>query len=234
MQTYRRTSYGLVDDQGREFPTKWQAVDWIDAYISDQEDGTVLVRYAVDDHDQIDYEWQEGVEFTLFQNGAERDQWIAENLDCCEDCGGYAAQHNEDGSDFVDDWGETIEGHLFRPRVEWDPTKMFWVERYAHGLVRYALTGESSMVDRQWDVASAVGFLTFDDSGWVNTTEAARSILDEYTDWCNGNVYGVVEQVYRKDPHGEDHAWSPIDGTTDACWGFIGTETTENVIKEGL
>lgn len=231
MKIKTMTSYGLVDDEGRELPTEWRAVEWIDPYVEERDDGSVLTRYAVQDDDPSDYEWQDGVEFTLFSSGNERDEWISGGIDFCEDCGGYKAQHNEDGSDFLDDWGDLIDGHPFRPRVEWTD-RMFWVERYEHGLVNYALKGESSQVDRRWDVAGGVAVLTVPDD--VPEPETfARAVLEEYTDWCNGNVYGVAEQIYRcKSEEDRDEEWESIDEET--CWGFIGDDYTETVIKEGL
>lgn len=228
MKVETMTSYGLVDDDGREFPTQWRAVEWIDPYVEERDDGSVLIRYAVHDECPSDYERPDGVDFLLFSSGHERDEWISGGIDFCEDCGGYKAQHNEDGSDFLDDFGDVIDGHPFRPRVEWTD-RMFWVERYEHGLVRYALMGESSQVDRRWDVAGGVGVLTVPDD--VPDPESfARSVLEEYTDWCNGNVYGVVEETYLR--LGDNDEWEATD--VEACWGFIGIDYTETVLKEGL
>ena len=70
------TSYGLVDDEGREFPTQWKAVEWIDPHVEERDDGSVLIRYAVQDESPAEYEFPDGVEFTLFSSGNERDQWI--------------------------------------------------------------------------------------------------------------------------------------------------------------
>jgi hypothetical protein len=232
MKVRATTGYSLVDDDGREFPTEFQPVEWLDPFVRENDDGSVTIRYAVQDNDPMAHEWQEGVEFLLFNSGYERDQWISEGPDYCEDCGGYKAQHNEDGSDFLDDWGDTIDGHEFRPRTEWTD-RMFWVERYEHGLVNYALMGESSQVDRRWDVAGGVAVLTVPDD--VTDPEAfARSVLEEYTDWCNGDVYGVCEQTYAMDQQDPTKQvdWVSIDEET--CWGFIGQSYTESVLKERL
>lgn len=51
----------------------------------------------------------------------------------------------------------------------------------------------------------------------------AQSCLDEYTKWCNGEVYGCVVQVHEEDGELVNE---------DSCWGFIGYEYAEETLKE--
>jgi hypothetical protein len=144
-----------------------------------------------------------------------------------------------------DDAWEWIEWDSGRQRNEWIDAQPegwfrdgldFWIERYEHGQVRYAPTGEASMVDRQWDVAPGVAILRFrpdhgcgDKSDPDGVLNFVRGVCDEYTMWCNGETYGVVvyersEQTYLLDD--ERHQ-------TDACWGYLGHEYAISVAKEG-
>jgi hypothetical protein len=235
MKVRATTGYSLVDDDGREFPTEFRAVEWLDPFVRENDDGSVTIRYAVQDNDPMEHEWQEGVEFLLFNSGGERDEWIEENLDTCK-CGWHLVQHDDDHRREAHDCGFDGPCDEPEPATEWTD-RMFWVERYEHGLVNYALTNESSRVDRGWDVAPGVAVLTVPDD--VPDPEAfARAVLEEYTDWCNGDVYGVVEQTYHFDQRAEDSDGEPIGEwesvKDDACWGFIGQSYTETVLKEGL
>lgn len=53
--------------------------------------------------------------------------------------------------------------------------------------------------------------------------EMAYSACQVYTDWCNGNCYGVITAVY--DFNGELLE-------EDSCWGFIGDEDAEDSLEE--
>jgi hypothetical protein len=67
------------------------------------------------------------------------------------------------------------------------------------------------------------------DADWVDDpdrrTEIARSLLDTYTSWCNGDVWGVCHFVI-----------DPDTGETvedDACWGYIGDEYALEELNSG-
>jgi hypothetical protein len=185
-------------------------------------DGKIVVSYLARDDSQRQDDplaEDEAVEFILFNNGGERDHWIDEHLHACTECG-YTPDydHEECGG--------------YQAPTEWPALfaskRAHWVERYEHGLVRYALSHESSQVDRQWDVASGVAVLVLD-ADWVDDpdrrTEIARSLLDTYTSWCNGDVWGVCHFVI-----------DPDTGETvedDACWGYIGDEYALEELNSG-
>lgn len=79
--------------------------------------------------------------------------------------------------------------------------------------------------------AGALG-IVFDESA-VNekmleqAREYARSVANEYTMWCNGEVYGVVVNDYKKDLDGQ---WELTD--EDSCYGFIGGDYAEEQMNE--
>ena len=51
----------------------------------------------------------------------------------------------------------------------------------------------------------------------------AKSVLDEYEKWCNGDVYGVCTEVFARPD--EDSDYELI--SDESCWGFIGQEYAE-------
>lgn len=132
-----------------------------------------------------------------------------------------------------------------RERDEWraehgDEPNLVWIERYEHSLVCYAPIGESSQVDRQWDVAEGVAVIRFTKPETFGSPllEVARGICEEYTSWCNGDTYGIVS--FRR--------LSPLDAPncpvllpdefaterwdeSGSCWGFIGREWAEQSAK---
>lgn len=48
--------------------------------------------------------------------------------------------------------------------------------------------------------------------------QSAQSIIQEYTDWANGNIWGYV--IYSDD---DDHL--------DSCWGFIGNPDSDHIVE---
>jgi hypothetical protein len=60
--------------------------------------------------------------------------------------------------------------------------------------------------------------------------EYATSALQEYSDWCNGAVYGVVvETLTINRDSGE-----VIDETDDACWENIGSDWAKEALEEAM
>jgi hypothetical protein len=223
--TKRITRYTLTTDDEREFELPF-GEDWMpdEALVTDLPDGRTVISYLCPDNDGTSESPLErdddAVEWIEFRNGYERNEWIDANLHGCEHCGDTAEDHDDEHCGYEGGWTPTDYRKAF------DAGHLFAVERYEHGLVRYGLSNESSQVDRMWDVAPCVAFLRLDDE-WgptVDLKEMARSILNEYTDWCNGNVFGVVHCFYGA--NGEP------DGDEEACWGYIGDEHAEQTMTE--
>jgi hypothetical protein len=133
----------------------------------------------------------------------------------------YAA-YDTDPSDY--EWGEVKfwqASHRYtspntREEVE-GCEHVFLVERYEHGAVVYGLGGESSAVDRQWDVAPA-GLIGLP-ADFADPEGAARGyLLVRETYVVTTNVQGarMVEHV--------DY---------DCVGGFIGTEWAKQALKNG-
>ena len=119
----------------------------------------------------------------------------------------------------------------------------FFVERYSHGLDHYSVAGTRGYPDRQWDVG-CVGILTpcqdvQDRYGALCRTEGeaaalaeavrdSNSVLQNYSDHCNGNVYGVVVETWK------------IEGQhvraleSEEVWGYIGAEAALAELKSTL
>jgi len=72
--------------------------------------------------------------------------------------------------------------------------KMFGIDIYEHSGVSFTLHNEGMPND--WDTSSNAGFIIFNDAYIKGTTfeqrqEYARQDLKTYTQWANGEVYGV-------------------------------------------
>lgn len=140
-----------------------------------------------------------------------------------EDCTGWQEFRVVDSQRDADELSELLE--LPETQKALETGRAFLFEKYEHGQVRYALRGESSMVDRQWDVSPVAGFMWADDE-WgpdTNMEEAARGFLETYTAWCNGEVYGVIRETFDADLN---------QLTDDSCWGYIGHQYAQEVMKE--
>lgn len=189
-------------------------------------DDVMVVSLLVDDNDRSEFEWGD-IEFREFNSGYDRDQWWDANVLTCADCGWGRDDHGTDIDDSV--IGRPCDA--FRPEIDFTAENgWFKVEKYEHGLVRYALTLESSQVDRRWDVAPFCAYLHLPvgPDGFTDPTEAARAWLAEYTDWCNGNVYGICHLWLRRRPEGDWYVDSD-----ETCWGYIGEwNAAENMNME--
>ena len=222
-----------TDADGHVLPLYHRPAEGSDPLVSFSPDGTrAVVSYLVDDDDSRyssirefltdehfggedpDGNWIE------FSDGQERNQWIEDNLRTCAECDYDEDDHGSDD--------EVIEAcDEFRPRVVWTE-RMFWVERYEHGLSCYGLTGESFQFDRQWDVAGGVAILTIPDDWGGEPAEAARAVLASLTSWVNGEVYGIVHETFGP----ADHAPGGASEDDEACWGYIGAEYAEATLKD--
>jgi len=70
---------------------------------------------------------------------------------------------------------------------------IFPVGVYEHGNIEYSLAGESMFSSDQFDycVGAAIA-IPGGPEGFTDPEGAARAILREYTDWCNGETYSIV------------------------------------------
>lgn len=98
-------------------------------------------------------------------------------------------------------------------------SSVFLVGVYEHEGIEYSLAGTSLHSHDQWDygINAAISI----SSDFTNPEEAAKSILEEYTNWCNGQVF-IVATGEKK---GELWEW-------DYCGGYIGYKYAIETIAE--
>lgn len=150
-------------------------------------------------------------------------------LDCARVVDGtlyYAADDDyvmdyewQEGVQFVDGSIDRLDADEMNDRldaVDRDTHDVYPVGKYDHGLVSYSRHGERQYPDMQWDYG-VCGFIAVP-KDFTDTAAAADAILDEYTSWCNGAVYLLVE-VPLDDPD-----------AYEVCGGFIGPESIESEI----
>ena len=236
VSTIRTARHTYEHDDGRRFdlpvvdPYDNGIID--DSMIVHDHVGGTQLRYVIYDEwgadhfdqDEIFYGWED-----VYVLHSQRDADALSALrNECDHCGAHVTDHGEEGDE---GWSGVWDHDWVKPpaAVALDEGRAFLFERYEHGLVRYALLGESSMIDRQWDVTPIAGFMRADDK-WgkdANLEDMARATLDRYTDWCNGNVYVIVYVDYEGgvDEHG---VFQCKDYET--IGGYLGyTEAKENL-----
>jgi hypothetical protein len=96
----------------------------------------------------------------------------------------------------------------------------FFLSYYEHGLCRWSLLGGGPRC--QWDTVDGAGVLIWQGKAsnlgadYVERAKRAESMLEAYTDWCNGACYWYsLDEV---DENGDEV------GCVDSCGGFIGDE----------
>ena len=180
-----------VEYKGDEYETTFAPEDTcFDPHIVELPAGRLEVTYCVAaDHcaPNDPLEENDSVSVLWFRNGQERDEWLDENK----------AEYLRDKYSFL-------------------------IKRYSHGLDHYStLEGGRNYPDAQWDVASGVGVITLSTQTWPDEDEemlrtVANQLLDEYSSWCNGDVWGVVQEVFSL----ADQA----QVSEDDVWGIIGSK----------
>lgn len=119
----------------------------------------------------------------------------------------------------------------------------FFVERYSHGLDHYSVANTRAYPDRRFDVGVRGIITPCDDvqeqyrailaekgpeAARAHTIADTNRVLDEYSDWCNGAVYGVVVEDWRIEGQ---HVRKMDD---EADWGLIGAETAVSHLIEKM
>lgn len=116
--------------------------------------------------------------------------------------------------------------------LEEDKQLFYYVDKYSHSGVHYSVSETRDYPDDRWDVSHRCAiFIPCEDIqaeykklkysvGRINAAlkfeQDTNSILNEYSMWCNGEVYGVINRVV-------DIA-TQEDLIDETCWGFIGYE----------
>lgn len=186
-------------------------------------------------------------EFKEFRNTEEMDSFLRAN---CEVDYQTAAEQagwklREDGSlgidgntaDPVDNWVDACYTSDLQPVLV--PEKlMFMVDKYELGLVMYKATDEIVGLG-----SNACGvFIPCDDvqdrykknladgmsieGARADALADTNNVLDEFSAWCNGEVYGILD--YRFDAKGQQ-----ID-EGEEIWGYIGSEYADQELADRL
>lgn len=233
LRTYTRSVdvLEISEDLEVELPIRDPCGVAEDPLVGYKADGTIVVSYIVYDEGRTDLDpskqdcsgWQEFIVL-----GSQRDADELSNQFDCPNCGHPWRDHVDDDGNMRTDLESWLgcEGYEKSPAQQaLDDGRAFLFEHYEHGNIIYALRGESSQVDRQWDVTAVSGFMWADDE-WgpdVDIEQAARDFLEEYTNWANGWVYTIVHAEYT--PTGELLDW-------DCCGGYIGWDYAERECKD--
>lgn len=167
----------------------------IDPLVRARADGNFDVYYASYDDDASEYEFMEGDKLEGFSSAYERDAFVESQL-----TNGVS------------------------------PDNIFIVERFDHGSVRYSPLAswsewiadtrpERQRVSDQWDSAPSHVYIAGESD---NPTVQAKSILDDYTMWANGENYIVHRSTVT--PDGDEVE-------TDTVHGFVGSESAEEAVR---
>ena len=130
----------------------------------------------------------------------------------------------EDPYNYTDDSGERWKIGL---RNKFKAGTAFVLSYFEHGLCRWMLAGSDRGLmagDWRWDGVDVAGLLIWEgkptDLGknYTEREERARSFIDTYTDYCNGNVWCYAVE----DEHGEH---------LDSCCGYFGDDVKSGVTE---
>lgn len=184
------------NEDGEEvFPDQGNEVyEYIDPKVWLREDGNYHVVLATHDTDPSSYEFCPGDSLEVFRSAEDRDDYIAVSV-----------------------------------REGIDPAKIFVVDRFDHSSVKYTVQPEGW--DRNkgmdtWDSAPST-VIIIDAQGEGGVTDfrrAAEEVAKEYTNWSNGEVYGVKSMTVA--PDGE-----VLEDET--VWGLIGRDYAQKEVNEG-
>ncbi len=164
-------------------------------HVEEREDGDFDVYFASYDDDPSEYEFIGDDQLEGFSSAYERDAFVESKL-----------------SDGI------------------APENIFIVERVSHGSVRYAPLAswaewsadnrpENQRVSDQWDSAPSHVYIAGEPE---NPAAQAKSVLDDYTDWANGENYIVHRSQVNRDGEQLD---------IESIHGFIGSEAAEHAVR---
>jgi hypothetical protein len=167
-------------------------------------------------------------------------EWKAVRLSDTEIAIGYLSQDSGYGGDY---WKENESGEYrslssFRyadDANEWIESKraegarIIMVQRYQHGLVHFSRAGSRSYPDMQWDVGLDGIYIPPKDVPDEGVDKYADAVLQEYTDWCNGNVFGVIIVTLTLDDNG-----LAIAEESEETWCHIGDEWAKEALLDSM
>lgn len=204
------TIYDPIDDES------------VVTYVSDNEDGSKVVSISYVTHDEM--------------GGDVNEFWGDESHQCKFE--EFRAQTDRD--DF-------IKANLKRmPLI---------VNRYKHSNVHYSVINTRQYPDMQWDVAPCAVIVPSKDmlkeyrkqvkagvkqgldadvveaGALADIKKKCNVLLDEYSSWCNGEVYGVVHEYFIISPDGEV---TKDENQGEVSWGYVGYDYAVRSMKEDI
>jgi hypothetical protein len=202
--------------------------------------------YIVHEDHEIEVQHQplDGTEkVTIIGEGPGAQAVVSYLADDSDGTGGWYFDENEQG-EFINFDPRCRDGKHKRSEeeikelVEKSEGRVFRINKYEHGLVRYYREGDAKtsagVPDQQWDVSHGCA-LYIAPEDCPDPAKYCDSVMEEFTDWCNGNIYGVCHEFFLKvvQPDGEDFEWvENEEQEAEACWGFIGQDNATQVLNE--
>ncbi len=184
-----------------------------------------LTIHADEDRSDLDPFTEYTPLFTMHSFNSRHNHFTDPNELECAKCGHWDADHNGDPED-VEFAGICLNFTM---------PEGFWLSYYEHGLSSWSVQGTVHYPDMQWDGVRTAGFLevTVDDDErkWWNDKsdedklKAAELMMQEYTNWGNGEVYGYTLESVREETCnlGKVHKYQG-ETVENSCWGFIGAD----------
>jgi hypothetical protein len=214
MTVKTRTSYYVTHD-GHEFETPCQPEDGTElvAIVGDR----ALVSYLSPDHDGTG---------TWYFDDNDQGQFINFNPRHV----GYKKLSEEE----------------LKELLEKNKGRAFIINCYEHGLVRYYRQSDSktsaTIPDQQWDVAHGCALYIAPDDA-PKPEEYCDSVMEEYTNWYNGDIHGVCHATYTfKNTTGHkalptqnsvgEGEWE-LDDESEECWNYIGFDNAKQELADG-
>lgn len=117
--------------------------------------------------------------------------------------------------------------------------RAFRLSYFEHGSCVWSLQGQGPQCE--FDSVSFAGVLVIEGDDDFDFESYAKSALEEYTSWCNGDVYGYTIKAYKllRDSDGDaissaSHYESKEAFVDDSVWNFIGNDYVQEAINEAL
>lgn len=164
------------------------------------------------------------------EEGESDEQFVHDAL--YQDTNEYA---NWENVAYADDMRDVLEQMFGEPEFFPGDIDAVLLDRYEHGLCSYSVSGGGMQC--RWDTSrgeavwipneylrSELEKIADPSERYKQAEKYAQQACDVYTDWCNGNIYGVCVDVFYK---GELH-------TDDACWGYIGSDHAEESLTDQM
>lgn len=182
------------------------------AYLAELPNG-VIVDLPMEADEMIDPALTD--DGTTLRYGVHYDSWGYDFPDGVEFVQGNP--RNVNYNDDPDEWIESMQ----------DDHDLFPVDVYEHGQIMYSLSGGGPQCD--FDTARGGACIAIPnerhESPFTDTRGAAADILAEYTAWCNGETYGIVELTLNS-------ATGEVTDE-DSVYGFYGWKQAEEACKAG-